>query len=62
MNQHQQFLHDAQEQLGIGPTEMARRLETNWNTYKAWLYGNNPMPGVAKIAVKGLLSAQVLDE
>ena len=49
------FLRDAQQLLGVPATEMARQLDTSWNTYKAWLYGKNPLPGVARVAVKMLL-------
>lgn len=50
-NWQTKYLRDAQEFFGIGPAEMARKLGTNFNTYKAWLYGKNPMPGVARAAI-----------
>lgn len=50
------FLESAQERLGAGPAEMARHLHTNLNTYKAWLYGKNRMPEIARIAIKCILS------
>lgn len=52
----QLFLENAQETLGIGPVEMARLLDTNFNTYKAWLYGKNPMPGVTRVAIECLMA------
>jgi hypothetical protein len=50
MNQRK-YLERAQKKLNVGPVEMARLLDTPWNTYKAWLYEQNPMPPVAKVAI-----------
>jgi hypothetical protein len=49
------FLTESQQLLGLGPTAMAEALDTNWNTYKAWLYGINPMPGAAAVAIRLML-------
>lgn len=49
------YLQEAQGVLDCGPTEMARALGTNYNTYKAWLYGVNPLPGVARVAIDCLI-------
>ncbi len=56
MNQRK-YLEAAQKQLDVGPVQMARLLRTPFNTYKAWLYERNPLPGVATVAIK-LLSEQ----
>ena len=53
MNQRN-FLEAAQKRLEVGPTDMARLLDTPFNTYKAWLYERNPLPGAARIAVNSL--------
>ena len=55
MDRQKTYLREAQETLGYGPTDMAQMLETNFNTYKAWLYGNNPMPGIAHVALDCVL-------
>lgn len=55
MEKQRQFLEKSQNKLGVGPVEMARLLETNFNTYKAWLYEINPMPGAVKIAIECLI-------
>ncbi len=49
------YLERAQKKLKVGPVEMAQLLDTNWSTYKAWLYERNPLPGVAKVAIELLL-------
>ena len=54
MNQRK-YLQNAQTKLGVGPTQMARLLDTPWDTYKAWLYERNPLPGVAKVAIELLI-------
>lgn len=51
MEGQKKYLREAQEFFGRGPTEMAQMLGTNFNTYKAWLYGENPMPGIARVAI-----------
>jgi len=51
MNQRT-YLESAQQTLEVGPVEMARLLDTNWNTYKSWLYERNPLPGIAKVAIE----------
>jgi len=50
MNQRK-YLENAQQTLEVGPVQMARLLDTNWNTYKSWLYEVNPMPPVARVAI-----------
>ena len=45
------YLRECQELLGFGPTETARLIGVNFNTYKAWLYGKNPMPELANVAL-----------
>lgn len=50
------YLEHAQEKMDVGPKEMAHILDTNFNTYKAWLYENNPLPGVVRVAIDCLLS------
>lgn len=55
MNQRK-YLETAQKQLHVGPVEMARLLDTSFNTYKAWLYEKNPLPGAAKAAIDCMLS------
>ena len=49
------YLKRAQDQLGVGPVEMARLLDTNWNTYKAWLYDINRLPGDVRVAIELLI-------
>ena len=56
MNQRK-YLTKSEKSLGIGPVEMARLLETPYNTYKAWKSGRNKLPGVAKVAITLLSSA-----
>ena len=56
--EHQfKYLSNAEKSLGVGPVEMARLLDTPYNTYKAWKSGRNVMPGVAKVAITLLSSA-----
>lgn len=54
-----QYLQAAQIKLEVGPVEMARLLDTPWDTYKAWLYERNPLPGVAKMAIELLKDKDV---
>jgi len=49
------YLEQAQKRLGVGPVQMARLLNTKWDTYKAWLYEVNPLPPVARIAIDLLI-------
>ncbi len=49
------FLTKAQAALDLSAPEMAAALETPFNTYRAWLYGRNPMPGVVAVAVRLLM-------
>jgi len=55
MNQRK-YLESAQRELKVGPADMARLLDTNFNTYKAWLYEQNPLPGVARTAIDCMLA------
>ena len=50
-----EYLIQAEKSLGVGPVEMARLLNTNYNTYKAWKNGRNKMPGVAYKAIELLI-------
>ena len=56
MNQRN-YLESSQHQLKVGPVAMARLLDTNWNTYKSWLYEINPLPPVARVAIDLLIKA-----
>jgi len=56
MNQTK-YLSQSEKSLGVGPVEMARLLDTPYNTYKAWKSGRNKLPGVAKVAITLLSSA-----
>ena len=58
MKSQREYLERAQRKLNLGPVELARALDTNWNTYKAWLYERNPLPGVAKVAINLLIERQ----
>ncbi len=51
MNQRK-YLKAAEKKLRVGPVEMARLLDTPYNTYKAWKSGRNVMPGAAYVAIK----------
>lgn len=53
--QQREYLEDAQKTFGFGPKQMAAVLEVNYNTYKAWLYGKNPMPNVVRVALNCLM-------
>lgn len=55
MNKQREYLSKAERKLGVGPVEMAQRLSTPWNTYKAWKGGKNPMPGIACVAIDSLI-------
>ena len=62
MNRKQvKYLQRAEKSLGVGPVEMAARLETSWNTYKAWKAGRNPIPGAAKVAIEALIRLKNLE-
>ncbi len=50
MNQRK-YLKAAEKSLGVGPVEMARLLDTPYNTYKAWKSERNVMPGAAYVAI-----------
>jgi len=54
MNQHK-YLSSAEKSLEVGPVEMARLLDTPYNTYKAWKSGRNVMPGIAYTAINLLI-------
>ena len=56
MNQTK-YLKTAEKSLGVGPVEMARLLDTPYNTYKAWKSNRNVMPGAARVAITLLSSA-----
>ena len=60
-NRHEETLIAAQALLDVGPSAMADALGTNRNTYKAWLYNVNPTPGIAYVAVAGLLKVRELE-
>ncbi len=45
------YLISAEKKLGVGPVEMARLLDTPYNTYKAWKSERNVMPGAAYVAI-----------
>jgi hypothetical protein len=51
MEKQKAYLQECQELLELGPTETARLIGTNFNTYKAWLYGKTPMPELANVAL-----------
>ena len=44
-------LEIAQDALGLGPSDMARALNTPLRTYQDWLAGVNRIPGVVEVAV-----------
>ena len=54
MNQRK-YLLSTEKSLGVGPVELARLLDTPYNTYKAWKSGRNVMPGAAYVAINLLL-------
>ncbi len=56
MNQHK-YLKAAEQSLGVGPVELARLLDTPYDTYKAWKSGRNKLPGAVKVAITLLCSA-----
>ena len=58
MKSQRKYLERAQRKLNLGPVELARALDTNWNTYKAWLYERNPLPGAAKVAIELLIEKE----
>ena len=49
------YLKTAEKKLEVGPVELARLLDTPYNTYKAWKSGRNVMPGAAYVAINLLL-------
>jgi hypothetical protein len=49
------YLERAERKLEVGPVDMARLLDTSWNTYKAWKSERNPMPSVARVAIDALI-------
>ena len=51
------YLAQSEKSLEVGPIEMARLLDTSYNTYKAWKSGRNKLPGVAKVAIDLLINA-----
>lgn len=55
MASQKEYLQDAQETLGLSVTEMASLLATPLDTYKSWLYGRNPLPGIARAAIDCLV-------
>ena len=56
MKKQRAYLEGAQAAYELGPKGMADMLGVNFNTYKAWLYGVNPMPAIATVAIDCLLS------
>ena len=60
MNQSE-HLKQAEKSLGIGPVEMARLLNTPYNTYKAWKSGRNKLPGVVYVAIDLLMQPTLRD-
>ena len=40
-----------ESELGMGPVEAARKLDTPYDTYKEWKSGRRKMPGVAQVAI-----------
>ena len=54
MSQHK-YLKAAEKSLGVGPVELARLLDTPYNTYKAWKSERNIMPGAAYVAIDLLI-------
>lgn len=58
MNQTK-YLSQSEKSLGVGPVEMARLLDTPYNTYKSWKSGRNKLPGVARLAVHLLRTVQI---
>ena len=52
-----EYLTQSEKSLGVGPVEMARLLDTPYNTYKAWKSNRNVMPGAARVAITLLSSA-----
>lgn len=55
MGAQKKLLQDAEKALGVGPVDLAKMLETNWNTFKSWKAEKNPMPPVAKLALRLLI-------
>lgn len=55
-----QYLTKSERKLEVGPVDMARLLDTNWNTYKAWKAEKNPLPGVARVAIDALIRLKSL--
>lgn len=45
----------ARTTLGLSPTEMARAMGVNYDTYKSWQSGRRSMPAVAVRCVELLL-------
>ena len=54
-----EFLTWAQGFLDVSGSTLAAKLETPWNTYRGWLDGKIPMPGVACVAVKYLCREKI---
>jgi DNA-binding transcriptional regulator YiaG len=57
MNQHK-YLSQSEKSLGVGPVEMARLLDTPYNTYKAWKSGRNKLPGAAIVAINIIINGE----
>ena len=45
-------------EMGIGAVAAARKLDTSYNTYKAWKSGRHQMPGCAFKAIELWLAIQ----
>jgi len=46
---------EAEEALGIGPVELARKLATPYDTLKDWKSERTVMPGVVYVAIDFLI-------
>ena len=55
MNQRDLIIN-AEQRLGVGPVELARRLDTPYATLRNWKSGSSPMPGAAKVALAFLVA------
>ena len=47
-----------ESELGIGPVEAARKLDTPYDTYKEWKSGRRKMPGCAYVAIRLWISIE----
>ena len=58
MTKQRNLLLDFEHELGIGPVEAARKLDTPYDTYKNWKSGRYKMPGCAEVAIGLWLAIQ----